>query len=317
MKVLVTGGSGLVGSAIQHQLGLSEEYDGHVFFFPTHEECDLTEFDQVLDYFRYIQPDIVIHLANMVGGLYANMKHNYNFLIENTMMNSHILQACEMCHVKRLVNILSTCVFPDNATLPLTSDQILNSQPHESNYGYAYSKRWLYIGSKALVNMNTNIEIVNLIPTNLYGENDNFNLEGSHVIPGLIHKCFIAKQQDSPFVINGNGLAKRQFVYSQDFAKIILHFIHCQLASRFENVIVSPPEQDEVSIKSLIDIIIDIFKFDGTTHYDITRSNGQIKKTATDSELRRYLPNFQFTPLQTGLENVIQHFKTYFANSKT
>lgn len=244
----------------------------------------------------------------MVGGLYANMKHNYNFLVENTMMNSHILQICEMLNVKRLVNILSTCVFPDKSKLPLTSDQILDSPPHESNYGYAYSKRWLYIGSKALAHMKMDMEIVNLIPTNLYGENDNFNLDFSHVIPGLIHKCYLAKENNRPFVINGNGLAKRQFVYAHDFANIILHFVDCELFSRFESIIVSPPESDEISIQNLVDIIVNTFNFKGPVTYNIEQSNGQLKKTASDMELRRYLPTFEFTTLQKGIKQVVQHF---------
>lgn len=308
MKILITGGSGLVGSAVKHEVESTHLSDqDHTYYYPTHAECNLLELDKVIDFFDSIKPDVVIHLANKVGGLYANMNSNYNFLLDNTCMNANVLQACEHVGVKRLVNILSTCVFPDKAELPLTSDQILNSQPHDSNYGYAYSKRWMYIGSKALSDK-IGLEVVNLIPTNLYGENDNYDLGSSHVIPGLIHKCYLAKLNDTPFEINGDGLAKRQFVYAPDFAKIILFFSKCELYSKFESIIVSPSESQETSIRLLASQIAHTFDFKGEIVYNTTQSNGQLRKTTNDRELWTYLPFFNFTPLSVGLEKVVHHF---------
>lgn len=313
-RILVTGGSGLVGKAIEHiEKDKNKEQQ---WKYLSSKDVDLTIESDVLREFDNYKPTIVIHLASKVAGLYGNMENNYSMLVDNLKMHTNVLEACRKYKVSKLVNILSTCVFPDkDITYPLTSDQIMNGQPHPSNEGYAYSKRFLLTGSE-LLSKATGMEVVNITPTNLYGEYDNYHLHKSHVIPGLIHKCYLAKANSEAFVIKGSGKAKRQFVYTTDFAKIILHFVNREKSGvgKVENIIVSPDEKSEITIKELVDNIAKIFEFNGEIVYDTNYSDGQISKTCDSSELLRSIPHFEFTSIENGLQSTIAHFVNNYRN---
>ena len=147
----------------------------------------------------------------------------------------------------------------------------------------------------------------------MYGENDNYNLFASHVIPGLVHKVYLAKKNNTPLEVLGTGKAVRQFLYADDLSKVIYQFIDLNLIENEISVIVSPPERDEISIKDLVHLICDIFQFDyNNIIYNESFSDGQYKKTTNDDEIKKYLPDFQFTPLQTGLQNMITYFVKYY-----
>lgn len=313
MSVLVTGGTGLIGKSIQEHISSSNLFTKHLnFIFLSSKDCDLRDEDNVYKLFEKYKPDVVVHLAAKVGGLYLNINSNYEMLIDNIKINTNILEACKKYKVKRLINILSTCVFPEqneynNLTYPLSSNQILNGKPHDSNGGYAHAKRLLYIGSELLSSM-SNIEVVNLIPTNLYGNHDNYNLYSSHVIPGLIHKLYLAKKEDSILMVKGNGSASRQFVHVDDFARIIYHFTCIELNKKFNCLIVSPIKHQEITIKQLVNKLSKIFDFSNNIVYETDYSNGQCLKTTDSNELLEYIPDFKFTTLQIGLEKTIGYF---------
>jgi GDP-L-fucose synthase len=278
------------------------------FIFLSSKDCDLRDTDQVYKLFGLHTPDVVVHLASRVGGVYDNMNGNYRYLIDNSRININIVDACQQFGVKRLINCLSTCIFPDKGVIyPLTSDQLHNSLPHDSNIGYAYSKRILHLASHLVVK-NGSLKVINVTPTNLYGEYDNYNLKSSHVIPGLIHKTYLAKNNGNDLTVYGTGNAMRQFLYVDDFAKIILKFIDLDTSENEISCIVSPPESDEVSIKTLIETITKTFDFSGQIVYDTTYSDGQYKKTATNMELFHYFPDFEFTNLQNGLKTTVDYF---------
>jgi GDP-L-fucose synthase len=314
MKILVTGGNGLVGSAIKDILNINDSaentfrIDDDTWYFLDRktQAWDLRNEHHVDTVFKNFEPDTVIHLAAKVGGLYGNLSSNYTMLVDNLKMNTNILEVCKKYKVKRLINILSTCVFGNNLKYPLTSDQMYKNPPDTSNEGYSYSKRLLDTGSR-LLSKETGIEIISLIPTNLYGNNDNFNLENSHVLPGLVYKCFIAKKYNIPLTIRGLGKSIRQFVKATDLAKIILHFIDCELHNKFNQLIIGPPK-DEISIKELVNKIVKEFNFKGEIVYDSSFPEGQFKKTVSDSELLAYIPDFKFTPLDVGLKETIDYF---------
>lgn len=306
MKVLVTGGYGLVGHSLQKIVETCSNTND--FYFLSKSDCDLRDIDQVNTLFQRIRPDVVVHLASKVGGVYDNLNGNYTYLVDNTRINVNIVDACNRCHVKRLINILSTCIFPDrNVTYPLTSDQLHNGLPHDSNIGYAYSKRVLHLSS-SLLSKGGNIQVVNLTPTNLYGEYDNYNLESSHVIPGLIHKIYLSKKKVTPLEIYGSGKAVRQFLYSDDLARVILKFIDLEIDRDEISIIVSPPETSCISIENLIKLLCNTFDFTGTIKYNVTYTDGQLKKTTDNNELVNYLPDFQFTPFKIGIKNTIEFF---------
>jgi len=296
MKVLVTGSNGLMGKSFQKIVKSKE--DLNQYHFLTRHDCDLTDYKSVNAIFEKINPDVIIHFASGVGGVYENMSNNYNLFINNTRINTNIVDACNLYKVKKLVNILSTCIFPDkNVSYPLTFDQIHNGAPHESNYGYAYSKRVLHIGSQLL--KESGCTVINFIPTNLYGENDNYNIKKAHVIPAIIHKVYNAIKNDTDLIINGSGNALRQFLYADDLSNII----YSKLDSTESNdYIISPPPSSEISIKELVNMIVKIFDFKGKVIYNSSDSDGQMKKTAS-SDLE-----YEFTNLYDGLISTMTYF---------
>lgn len=310
MKVLVTGGSGLVGSSIKELVNLQGTLpfiDVFGFVFLNSKDCDFRNEQQVDDLFNLNKPEIVIHLAAKVAGLYGNISNNYTMLVDNIKINTNVLEACRKYKIKRLINILSSCVFPASCRLPLTSDQIDLGPPHNSNEGYSFSKRILSTGSK-LLSKSLETEVVNLIPTNLAGKYDNFNLSDGHVLPVLIAKTYLAQKNNKPLIIKGLGESYRQFVFSTDFAKIILHFVNCILPQQFNQLIVGPPVEDEITIKELVNKIVKEFDFNGPVVYDSSFPEGQFKKTVSSDELLAYIPNFKFTPLDVYLKETIKYF---------
>lgn len=310
MKVLVTGGSGLVGSSIKELVNLQGTLpfiDVFGFIFLNSKDCDFRNEQQVDDLFNLNKPEIVIHLAAKVAGLYGNISNNYTMLVDNIKINTNVLEACRKYKIKRLINILSSCVFPASCRLPLTSDQIDLGPPHNSNEGYSFSKRILSTGSK-LLSKSLETEVVNLIPTNLAGKYDNFNLSDGHVLPVLIAKTYLAQKNNKPLIIKGLGESYRQFVFSTDFAKIILHFVNCILPQQFNQLIVGPPVEDEITIKELVNKIVKEFDFNGPVVYDSSFPEGQFKKTVSSDELLAYIPNFKFTPLDVYLKETIKYF---------
>lgn len=298
--ILVTGSDGLVGCSLKKFL---HEYIVH---YTNSKECDLRDLSQVDMLFSQVSPTIVVHLAARVGGVYANLNNNLDFLLDNSKLNNNIIEMCRKYNVKLLINVLSTCIFPDkNITYPITSDQLHNGLPHQSNIGYSFSKRLLHISSN-LLSDTTTTSVVNLTPTNLYGENDNYNLTNAHVIPALIHKVYLAKTSGTDLIIKGDGSAMRQFLYVDDLSNVIAYFIRYK-APKYTELIVAPPTKDEISIKTLLSIIVNKLEYTGTILYDTTYPNGQIKKTVDSNEINKYT-HFHFTPLKNGLEKTIAFF---------
>jgi len=309
MTILVTGAFGLLGCALQKVVAQDTTLNPKTFYFLSRSDCDLRERKQVNLLFERIKPSVVIHLASHVGGVYDNMNNNLKYLLENSDINNNIVRACGEFKVTRLINILSTCIFPDYPQVhyPLTSEQLHNGLPHFSNIGYAYSKRLLHVASKILADTSTT-QVINLIPTNLYGENDNYNIVSGHVIPALIHKTYLAKQTNGALYIKGSGKAYRQFVYADDLARVIICFVAIKLSEKEISCVVCPSESESVSIKQVVDSIVQAMNFSGPVHYDSSSSDGQLKKTASHHELEKYIPDFRFTPLQEGLQKTCQFF---------
>ncbi|XP_061634501.1 GDP-L-fucose synthase-like isoform X2 [Phyllopteryx taeniolatus] len=193
MRVLVTGGSGLVGMAIQHVV--KEErggYEGEEWIFLSSKDANLMSMKETRDVFRKHQPTHVIHLAAMVGGLFKNLKCNLDFWRNNIHINDNVLQAAHEVGVVKVVSCLSTCIFPDKTTYPINETMIHNGPPHESNFGYAYAKRMLDVHNRAYFEQHGHCYTA-VIPTNVFGPHDNYSIEDGHVVPGLIHKTYIAK----------------------------------------------------------------------------------------------------------------------------
>ncbi len=312
-RILVSGGNGLIGQAIKKNLEICSDYE---FIFISSKDGDLRNWNDCYDIFNNIQPDMVIHLAANVGGLYKNMKYPVQMLNDNLDINNNVIKCCYEFGIKKAIFCLSTCIFPDKTVYPINEDMLHNGPPHHSNAPYAYVKRLMEVQCNAYNNQfNTNYMCI--IPTNIYGEYDNFNLEDSHVIPALIHNAYLSTKNNTKFTLKGTGNALRQFIYSDDLAKIILYLIKFYNKDDLKDnlIITSVNEKDEISIKDVANIIKDEFEIDNI-YYDDSYLDGQYKKTANNSRLidffKKYNIDFKFTSIKTGLKQTIEWFKNNY-----
>jgi len=217
-------------------------------------------------------------------------------------MNSNVLEAARIAGVTKVVSFMSTCVFPDDATYPLTTEQIHNGEPHPSNYAYAYAKRMLEVQSRAYRDQ-YGCNFITVIPCNIYGPNDNFNLDTSHVIPALISKCFEACMRLQNFEVWGTGKAYREFVYSKDVANIVQWAL--ENYDDPEPLIISPDE--EISIATVAQEIAWRVGYTDSIVYN-QKMDGQLRKPSDNSKLKSLLPNFKFTPIEEGLQETIDWY---------
>jgi len=214
MRVLVTGGTGLVGSALKE---ISPDWT----YVSSKTYGTLTSLENVKRMFEDIRPDIVIHLAANVGGLFKNMNKRLEMFEDNVRINTNVLSEAANRGVGRVVNMLSTCIFPDGLAEPLTPEALHMGPPHPSNEGYAYAKRISEVHSR-IIRETTQTWVTCLVPTNIYGPKDNFSLEDGHVVPSLVHRAALAKRTGARLQVKGTGVALRQFIFSKDLAKIIV-----------------------------------------------------------------------------------------------
>lgn len=301
MKVLVTGGSGLVAYGLQK---IKESFH-HEFIFLSSKDCDLTNYDETKKLFIVHKPEYVIHLAAFVGGLFKNMNHKVDMFEKNAMINYNVLKCCHDYKVKKVISCLSTCIFPDKTTYPINETMLHNGPPHSSNDAYAFAKRMLEIHSKAYQEQ-YNDNFICVIPTNIYGENDNYHLDNAHVIPALIHKCYLAKKENNEFIVCGSGKPLRQFIYAQDLAELIMWTL--EEYHEKESLILSVNEKEEISIREVATLIAREFNYEQRMRFDTSFADGQFKKTADNSKLMKYIPTFEFTSMKNGLQKSIQWF---------
>lgn len=298
--ILVTGGHGLVGKAIQ---SISNEFKDYEFVFSSRSECDFTKMEETIQYFQKVSPQFVIHLAADVGGLYKNMQKKVELLENNVLMNINILKASHLVKVEKLIACLSTCIFPAETTYPIDESMLHLGPPHESNDAYAYAKRLLEVQCKAYQTQYGDC-FVCVIPTNIYGPHDNYHLEDGHVIPSLIHKCYLSKMQEKDFVVSGTGAPLRQFIYSKDLARLMLWVL--EHYHERDNLILSG--NLEVSISHVAQLIAKCFEYDHRIVYDSSKSDGQYKKTADNSKLMNQMIHFSFTPIEWGIQTTVEWF---------
>jgi GDP-L-fucose synthase len=240
------------------------------------------------------------------------MNNKVEMFLDNIKINNNVSQVCHELKVEKVVSCLSTCIFPDKVTYPINETMLHLGEPHSSNNTYSHAKRMGDVLSTAYQE-EYNDNFICIIPTNIYGENDNFNLIDSHVIPGLIHKCYLAKKNNEPFVIYGSGKPLRQFIYSKDLAKLILWTLF--VYDKRDTIILSPSEKDEVSIETVANEIASIFDYKNVV-FDNSKSDGQYKKTADNSKLMSYLPDFKFIDIKDGLKETINWFNDNYEKAR-
>ena len=305
MTVVVTGGTGLVGKAIEAVVSRNP-IEGEKWVYLSSKDGDLRNLEQTRAIFAKFAPTHVIHLAAKVGGLFKNLNNKVEMWKDNVDINNNVMECCKEFKVAKLVSCLSTCVFPDKTTYPINETMLHDGPPHDSNAGYAYAKRLIDVLNRSYRD-DFGCNFTSIIPTNIYGPHDNYHLQDSHVVPGLIHKFYLAKKEGKPqMTIMGTGKPLRQFIFSEDLAELTIWVLRHY--ESIEPIILSVGEADEVSIGDVARMIKEAIGYEGELVFDTTKADGQFKKTADNSKLMKLRPETTFVPMKEGIQRSVDWF---------
>lgn len=308
MKTTVFGGSGLLGTA------LFRTSSGKDVLSLTSKDVDLRDARSCEDKLsKSDHNDVWINCAARVGGVKANTDFVADFYQDNIQMINNVFHNANKLNVGKMVSVLSTCIYPDAqyVNYPITEDQLHNGPPHVSNYGYAYAKRMLDVSSRAY-RQQYGKNYVTVVPNNLYGLNDNYDLNNSHVIPALIRKFYESHVSGSDVVIWGSGKPLREFTFSDDAARIMWWVVE----NYDETEPVNIGNTEEVSIADVAHLISKIMGFKNKIVFDTSKPEGQFRKPTSNQKLKKLGCNIPYTPLEKGLEVTIDHFVRNYENSR-
>jgi len=281
MKILIFGSKGLVGSSLNRILTKNKNYK---IISSSREDTDLFNTSDTFKKINSVQPDIIINAAARVGGIYANDTYRSQFLIENLKINLNILEACLSNPSIKIINLGSSCIYPLEAQNPISEENFMNGKLEPTNSPYAMAKLTaIELGNSMKLQYGT--EVINLMPTNLYGPNDSFSDMDSHVIPGLIHRMHSAKEnQLEKFKIWGTGKPLREFLYVDDLSKAIEFIINKNISENILNI----GSGEEVSIKDLASLIKETIGYSGELLFDDTKPDGNPRKLLDSSRFNNY-----------------------------
>lgn len=302
--VFITGADGLVGSALR---SLDKVYPEFAFFFANRSTCNLTDQESVKDIFDTIRPDYVIHTAARVGGIGRNLNSPVQQFNDNVLMNTNVIKEAHEHGVEKLIAFSSVCVFPAAADV-LRESNMHDGPPFPAHWSYAMAKRMVDVQIGAYRSQ-YNRNYCSVIPGNIFGENDNFNLEDGHVVPSLIHKCHLAKSRKDYFKIWGNGSAMREFLYAKDVSRICLELL--RKTAMPQRLIVSGEE--EYSIKDIVFKVSNLFDHN-KIEWELDKPNGQAKRPSDHTLFRTLFPDFQFTNLDEAMGNTVRWFQENYPN---
>jgi GDP-L-fucose synthase len=310
-KIYVAGHRGLVGSALVKKL-LEKGYKNIIV--KTHSELDLLEQQKVRDFFEKEKPEFVFLAAAKVGGILANNKYRADFIYENLQIQNNIIHASYLNGVKKLLFLGSSCIYPKNAPQPLSEDSLLTSPLEYTNEPYAIAK---IAGIKMCesYNLQYGTNFIAVMPTNLYGPNDNFDLNTSHVLPALLRKIHEAKINGQKTVeIWGSGVPKREFLYSEDMADACVFIMenvnfHDLIKDRNEirNTHINIGTGEDLTIRELAELIKKIVGFEGEFVFDATKPDGTMQKLSNVSKLSDLGWRYK-TTLEAGIREVYKVF---------
>jgi GDP-L-fucose synthase len=291
-KILVTGGSGMVGKSLKKFLPNAT--------YLSSKECDLKNEEEVKSLMNNNEFDVVIHLAAKVGGIIDNINKPDDYFVDNIQMNTNIVKWSRITGVKRFIGILSTCIYPDKViTYPMTEDMLHQGPPTPTNFSYGYAKRCLAVQIDAC-NKQYGTKYQYLTPCNLYGENDKFG-NNSHFIAALVKKIVkMEKDGNSTLELFGTGKPLRQFMHSDDLAWVIKECLDKNIYESF-NV----ATEENLSIREMVDIALKSCNLQNTQLvFDKTKPDGQYRKDVSIEKLKGLLPNFKTLPLNKGIKKV-------------
>ncbi|MFO8009008.1 MAG: GDP-L-fucose synthase [Candidatus Brocadiia bacterium] len=298
-RVTVTGGAGFLGSFV---VELLEQRNPADIFVPRSEQYDLREEEAVLRMYRDGRPDVVIHLAAAVGGIGKNQRNPGRLFYDNAIMGIQLIEQARRHDVAKLVTTGTVCAYPKFTPVPFREEDLWDGYPEETNAPYGLAKKMLLVQSQAYREQ-YGLNAVFLLPANLYGPRDNFDLESSHVIPAIIRKCIEAqKRGEETLTAWGTGRPTREFLYVEDAARGIL-----MAAERYdEPEPVNLGTGSEISIKDLVELIAELTGFEGDVVWDASRPDGQPRRKLDTSRAKRAFGFEAQTELREGLQRTIQ-----------
>lgn len=296
-KILVTGGSGLVGEHLKHILPEA--------VYVSSKDFDLTKVDDVKRMYEVHKPDVVVHLAAKVGGLMDNIDYPADYYDENTLINTNTLRFAYKNGVKRFIGILSSCAYPDTVkTFPIKEEFLHEGPPNKTQFSYGISKRSFAVQIEAY-NKQYGTDYQYLIPCNLYGVSDKIEESKSHFVTALVNKIYEAnKNGDNHITLYGDGTPLRQFMHAQDMANIIKLIIEQNITESFN---VAP--RDGVSIKDIAEMAIKSTESNLEIKFDSNMPNGQIRKDLDVEKMEKLIPGYEFTTFEKGIKSLYEFYK--------
>ncbi|MBA4696379.1 MAG: GDP-L-fucose synthase [Legionella sp.] len=293
MKIYVAGHRGMVGSAIVRQLKAAGYED---LILRPREYLDLLDQAAVFEFFQTEKPDYVFLAAAKVGGIYANNTYRADFIYQNLMVQANVIQAAYQAGVERMLFLGSSCIYPRDCAQPIHEDYLLTGPLEKTNEPYAIAK---IAGIKLCESYNQQYgtKYLSVMPTNLYGPNDNYHLENCHVLPALIRKAHEAKEKnDQELIVWGTGTPKREFLFVDDFAQACLFLMEKPELEGIFNI----GSGSDVTIRSLAETIVDVVGFQGALGFDATKPDGTPRKLLNIDKMKAlgWSPK---TPLREGI----------------
>ena len=303
-KVVITGGAGFLGAHVVRKV---RERGCRTVTVPRSQDFDLRKEESIIRLFENTLPDLVIHLAAVVGGIGANRRHPGKFFYDNAIMGLHLMEQARLFGVDKVVVIGTVCAYPKYTPVPFQEAELWNGYPEETNAPYGLAKKMLLVQSQAY-RQEYGFNSIYLLPVNLYGPGDNFDPEDSHVIPALIRKCLEAVEAGREEVmVWGTGGASREFLYVEDAAEAIL------LAAEHYN----DPEPVnlgsglEISIKELVELIAELTGFKGRLVWDTTKPDGQPRRCLDTDRAKRTFGFRAQTDFREGLRRTIAWYRRH------
>jgi GDP-L-fucose synthase len=308
-RIMVTGGSGFLGRHVVPELRLAGVED---VFVPRSDEYDLRTREAILRALSHGRPDIVVHLAAVVGGIGANRQHPGQFFYDNALMGTQLVHESWRAGVEKLVIVGTVCSYPKFTTTPFREDDFWKGYPEETNAPYGLAKKMLLVQAQAY-RQEFGLNAIYTIQTNLYGPGDNFDLETSHVIPALIRKFLEAKEAGRDHIdVWGSGTPTRDFLYVEDAARAVV--AATKLYDGADPVNIGSGE--EVAIRDLVALIADLVEFDGEIRWDPSSPDGQPRRSLDTSRAKERFGFEAQVPLQEGLRRTIEWYQSRYQSER-
>jgi GDP-L-fucose synthase len=301
-RILVTGGAGFLGSFVCEELA---NYSPASVFVPRSREFDLRKGADIVRMLKTARPDVVLHLAAVVGGIGANRLHPGRFFYDNAMMGIQLMEECRLAGVDKYVQLGTICSYPKHTPVPFREEDFWNGYPEETNAPYGLAKKMLLVQAQAY-RQEYGFNAVTLLPVNLYGPRDNFDLQTSHVIPALIRKVMEAQQTGQPWIEAwGTGKASREFLYVRDAARGVA--LATEQSNSDEPINLGSGQ--EIAIRDLVGVICDLCGYSGEVRWNTSAPDGQPRRCLETTRAREAFGFQATTSLEAGLRETIEWYR--------